>query len=197
MRTVPAELAMLAMLLTLGLPAEEPPKELSQGQFEHALRNISTAPNYLVVVVANKNTGKRESVCMEAGVLLTALHHEHGLGWKKCVSFALAQPDRIFRFNDAKALKSVARTYTDQILLEARDFLANMTIAEIEAATRDQQSKFYEFCARKPGAFSGRFAAVAHVLSERGVLCVRSCEPGLFHVDQRKHNKRPPGNAGQ
>ena len=85
--------------------------------------------------------------------------------------------------------------YSDQILQEARDFLAKMTDSEIEVATGDQKSEFYKFCAREPGAFTGRFSAVAHVLTERGMLCVRSCKPGLFAIDKRTHNKVPEDTA--
>ena len=161
----------------------EAPKGLSAVQFESALRNISTAPNYILITVVNGNTGQQESVCMEAEFLLAALNIEHNLKLAEATAFALAQPDRTYKFFDANALARVERAYSDQILQEARDFLAKMTVNEIKAATIDQNSKFYEFCAREPGAFGKRFPAIAHVLSERGILCGRSCKPGLFYID--------------
>ena len=178
-----AATAILSMLIPLVARATEPPKGLSDGQFESALRNISTAPNYILITVANGNTGYQTTSCMEAEFLLAALNIEHNLKWDEAVAFALAQPDRTFMFSDTNALARVERAYSDQILQEARDFLARMTVDEINAATFDQNSMFYEFCAREPGAFGMRFPAIAHVLTERGILCGRSCKPGLFYID--------------
>jgi len=183
--------AMVTLLVPSGVPAAEAPKALSDGQFEYALGNISTAPNYILVTVVSGNTGRREPVCMEAQALLTALLLEHGLNGKEAVAFALAQPDRTYRFSNANALKHVARAYSDEILREARDFLGKMTVNEIEIATRDQKSKFYDFCARTPGGFGSRFPAVAHALAERGILCVRGCKPGLFYIDRRTGVAQP------
>ena len=171
------------MLLPFGAYAAEAPKGLSAVQFESALRNISTAPNYIVITIVNGNTGQQESVCMEAEALLTALYIEHNLKLAEATAFALAQPAWIFTFSNTNALGFVERAYSDQILQEARDFLAEMSVDEINIATLDQKSMFYEFCAREPGAFGMRFPAVAHVLTERGILCGRSCKPGLFYID--------------
>jgi hypothetical protein len=173
---------------------------LSQTQFEQALRNISTAPDYVLVTVVDANTGTQQATCMEAETLLSALQVEHALQWDRAVAFALAQPDRLFRFSNPGALKLVSRAYSDPVLGEAREFLAAMTLAQIDVATRDPDSKFYKFCAREPGAFGARFPALAHVLSKRGVLCTSSCKPGLFHIDIRPPNKpaapaREPGGA--
>jgi hypothetical protein len=170
-------------------PAADAPKGLSNAQFEHALRNISTAPNYILITVIDNNAGKQEAVCIEAQNLLSAISVEKKLKWKEAMALSLKQENGAFHFSNAAALKLVSRAYTEAVLAEARDFLADMTIDEIEAATGSQDSKFYEFCARKPGAFAARFPAIAHVLTERGILCVRGCKPGLFHIDRRTHNK--------
>lgn len=179
----------ITMLISLAIAAADVVKGLSDVQFEYALRNISTAPNYVLVTVVDGNTGTRQSVCMQAESLLGALCLEHDLKWEAAVGVALAQPDRVFRFSKTNALKCVVRAYSDQTLQETRNFLAEMTIDEIEAATHDQRSKFYEFCARNPGAYGSRFAAVAHVLAERGILCVRGCKPGIFGLDRSTHNR--------
>ena len=185
------------MLIPLVARATEPPKGLSDGQFESALRNISTAPNYILITVANGNTGYQTTSCMEAEFLLAALNIEHNLKWDEAVAFALAQPDRTFMFSDTNALARVERAYSDQILQEARDFLARMTVDEINAATFDQNSMFYEFCAREPGAFGMRFPAIAHVLTERGIPCGRSCKPGLFYIENESAQQAGPGYPPQ
>ena len=188
------------MLVPLGAYAAEAPNGLSAVQFESALRNISTAPNYILITVVNGNTGYQATACMEAEFLLAALNIEHKLKWAEAVAFALAQPDRTFKFSDTYALVRVERAYSDQILQEARDFLEKMTVDEINAATFDQNSKFYEFCAREPGAFGMRFPAIAHVLTERGILCGRSCKPGLFYIENESAQQSvagyPPQSVG-
>lgn len=125
---------------------------------------------------------------MEAQALLSALNLDHGLRWDEAVEFVLARPHGTFTFTHSDALALVARPYSGQILKDARDFLATMTLDEIEAATCDPQSKFYAFCAREPGGGNSRFSAVAHVLAEQGVLCSRGCKPGVFHLDRRSGN---------
>ena len=185
------------MLLPLGAYAAEATNGLSAVQFESALRNISTAPNYILITVVNGNTGYQATACMEAEFLLTALNIEHNLKWAEAVAFALAQPDRTFKFSDTNALKRVERAYSDQILQEARDCLAKMTVDEINAATFDQNSMFYEFCAREPGAFGVRFPAIAHVLSECGILCGRSCKPGLFYIENETAQQSGPAYPPQ
>ena len=182
----------MAMLTPSGAYSAEAPKGLSDDQFESALRNISTAPNYILITVVNGNTGYHSAVCMEAEFLLAALNIEHNLKWAEAVAFALAQPERTFKFFDANALSRVERAYSEQILKEARDFLAKMTVNEIKAASFDQNSMFYEFCAREPGAFGMRFPAIAHVLTERGIPCGRSCKPGLFYIENESAQQTVP-----
>ena len=187
----------MAMLMPLGAYATEVPQGLSASQFESALRNISTAPNYILVTVVNGNTGQQESVCFEAQALLTALYLEHNLRLAEATAFALAQPDRTFRFSDTNALRLVYRAYSDQVLQEARDYISKMTADEIRIATSNQESKFYEFCAREPGAFGVRFPAIAHALTERGILCGRSCKPGLFYIENETAQQAGAGYPPQ
>ncbi len=168
-----------------GAAKAEARRGLSDVQFQRAMENISTAPNYVLVTIVNGKTGAREDVCLEAFELLGAIEVERGLGHKQAVEVALAQPDRTFTFTDEKALEAASRRYGDEVLEEARRHLGKMPIDQVEAATRDQQSELYDFCKRKPGTFYGRFRAAAHVLSERGVLCGRSCKPGLFYLDRQ------------
>ena len=185
------------MLAPAGAYSAEAPKGLSAVQFESALRNISTGPNYILITVVNGNTGQQESVCIEAEALLTALYLEHNLKLAEATAFALAQPAWIFTFSNTNALGFVVRAYSAQILQEARDFLAEMSVDEINIATLDQKSKFYEFCAREPGAFGMRFPAIAHALTERGILCGRSCKPGLFYIENESAQQAGPGYPPQ
>lgn len=174
--------------------ATEPSKGLSDGQFESALRNISTGPNYILITAVNGNTGHHETVCLEPESLLAAINIEHNLKRPEAVAFALDQPDRTFIFSDTNALAHVGWEYSNQILKEAGDFLAGMTFDEIQYATLDQKSTLYDFCAREPGAFGMRFLAIAHALTERGILCGRSCKPGLFYIENESAQQAGPGD---
>ena len=191
----------VTLLMTMLTPSSAYSAEvlngLSDSQFESALRNISTAPNYILVTVVNGNTGYHAPVCMEAEFLLSALNIEYNLKWAEAVAFALAQPNRTFKFSNTNALSRVERAYSDQTLQDARDFLGNMTVDEIHAATIDQNSTLYEFCAREPGAYGIRFPAIAHVLSERGILCGRSCKPGLFYIENGSAQQGVAGYGAQ
>jgi len=126
------------------VPAHKTSKGLSDAQFEFALRNVSTAPNYVLITVIDANVGKQQTVCIESEALLWAINIERKLNREEAVTFSLEQENRAFRFSNARALKLASRAYSETMLAEAREFLANMTIEEIDTATRDQSSKFYQ-----------------------------------------------------
>jgi len=115
MKTVWAILVPMILLSVGCLLAADDAKGLSAGQFEFALRNISTAPNYILVTVVDGNTGKRQPVCMEAETLLTALHLERQLKWEDAVVFATGQRERTFIFSNTNALKCVTAAYSQQV----------------------------------------------------------------------------------
>ena len=175
----------LASLLGSGLVrASEVPKSLTDAQFDYALRNNTTQACYVLVMVVDGNSGQRQSVCLEAQALLTAIHTDRRVGYNEATTLAAQQADRTFTFSNSNALRNVTRMYSDPVLQKARDFLAPMTDDELDKATRDPKSEFYKFCAREPRAF----LAVAHVLSERGILCTRSPASDSFQV----HRGDPP-----
>lgn len=72
-------------------------------------------------------------------MLLSALNLEHGLGRDEAIEFVLARPHGTFTFTHPDALALVARPYSGQTLKAARDFLATMTLDEIEAATSQSE----------------------------------------------------------
>lgn len=163
-----------------------PPVGLTATQIEHAVRNFSTAPNFIVITVIDGKSGKREQVCLESMDLLSALRQEQGpkLQLKEAVEQVLEQKDLEFRFSNPAALKQVARFYSEVVFDEAREFLKDLTTEEIKAAAADQGSELHQFFERKPGTYSGRMAAIAHVLTERGLLAVRGCKPGTFYLQE-------------
>jgi len=160
---------------------------MPDAQFERALRNLSTGPNYVLVTIVDnsKDSAPRAQVCVEAVPLLMMLQREHGFThadgqWEQVIQFALAQRDRTYEFSK----RAPERRYTDEMLEEVRRFLAHKDEAEIRALVNDQQSDLYKLCAKKPGSLPRYFPAVGHVLCERGILCGRGCKPGLLYIDK-------------
>jgi hypothetical protein len=172
------------------LTASIAPNSLSEDQFDDALRNMTTAPNYVLIIVTDGNSGKQEAVCIDATMLVRAIGIERTLDLNEAEEFALKQEDRIYQFSNARAIKSLSRTYTESMLKDAREFLADKTIDEIDAATRDPHYKFYTFSAPEPGALHGKLyaTALAHAVTERGILCMRTCF-SQFRLDRRIHQR--------
>jgi hypothetical protein len=109
--------------------------------------------------------------------------------WEQAIRHALARENRRFEFTDAQALRNLSRRYTDEMLREARRFLAEYDMAQISAMAQDQQSALYQMCRKEPGSFGAYFPAVGHALLERGIPCGQSCLPGLIYVGEIVHNK--------
>jgi hypothetical protein len=180
------------MMLGAAVFGGESAAGLSHTQFEQALRNISTGPNYVLVRIVDKTKrdAGAELMCLEAMSLVMRLQGEHGFThvdgpFEQAIQFALDQKDRTYEFSN----RAPERSYTDAMLQEVRQFLADKDEAEIRGLARDQQSALYKLCSKEPGSLPRYFPAIGHVLSERGVLCGRSCKPGLLYVQQTKHNK--------
>jgi hypothetical protein len=183
-RTVLAMSAALAMLApAFPFAADAQPNALSNAQFERALRDSTTNTPFVLVTVVNGASGARQEVCVKVLDLVGALAAERGLGRDDAVAFALAQSDRTFKLSNKDALKQLVREYSDQALEDARAFLSKMTNEEVEAAARNQRSSFYDFINRKP-LERGMLQAVAHVLSERGLLTSAECKPGMIVVER-------------
>ena len=74
------------------------------------------------------------------------------------------------------------------MLKEVRRFLAGKDEAEIRALASDQQSALYEMCSKKAGICRGIFRR-SGMFCVRGILCGRSCKPGLIYVEERKRKE--------
>ncbi len=166
---------------------------VSERQWENALRNGTTAPSYVLVTVVDKRNGRAEDVCVFSFSLVHALVWELGLrgstAWEHAIRHALAQKSRRFEFTNPQALRNLSRPYTEEVLREVRQFLAEYDTAEIKAMAKDQQSALYRMCRKKPGSFGTYFPAAGHALLERGIPCGQSCLPGLIYIGEIVHNK--------
>ena len=96
MKSIPSLTGLVVMLASSCLAAADHTEGLSRKQFEQALRNVSTAPNYVLVTVIETNGDRRQPVCIEAKRLVSALGAEHGFKMEQAIRFALASKDRVF-----------------------------------------------------------------------------------------------------
>ncbi len=149
---------------------------LSEDQFDAALHNMSTAPNYVLLSVTEGNSELPEDVCVTAMDFVAAICRELGLGLLEAQEYALNKVDRTYQFSNPRAIQLFARNYTYLMLTEARFFLMDMTVEEIAAAIRS----YY----RTPKNGKANYAALAHALAERGILSVKGCL-GEFRLDSR------------
>ena len=189
MKTKPILVSFMSLALGVAALGGDHKRGLTDEQFEQALRNVSTGPNYVLVSIVDKSKdgARTRVVCVEGVALLTALLREHGFShadepWEQPTRFALTQKNRTFEFSK----KAPKARYTCEMLNEVRRFLAGKNETEIRKLAGDQQSELYKLCGKKPGSFPRYFPAVGHVLCERGILCGRNCKPGLLYVNRRK-----------
>ena len=167
-----SEVSALSSLVTASIA----PNSLSEDQFDDALRNLTTAPNYVLISVTDSNSELPEVVCVTALDLLGAICNERELGLKEAQEYALKKEDRTYQFSNPKVIKRLSRNYSESMLSDARLIFAGMTVEEIEAAIR-----LY----RRAGNGKPNYAALAHALAERGILSVKGCL-GEFRLDSRK-----------
>lgn len=156
------------------------PNSLSEDQFDDALQNLTTAPNYVLISVTDANSELPEFVCVTALDFLAAIRNERELGLKEAQEYALKKEDRTYQFSSARAIQLLSRNYSDSMLIEARFFFVGMTVEEIEPAIG--------LYSRAPNG-KPNYAALAHALAERGILSVKGCL-GEFRLDGRTHNPR-------
>lgn len=83
-----------------------------QKQFEEAVDNDSTNDSFVLVRVADKSSGVAKTGCIEANLLLGAIHIENGLdydasGMKRARELALSADGHRFAFSNPAALSNV------------------------------------------------------------------------------------------
>ncbi len=156
--------------------------------FMCAVTYPTTAPKYVLVVVANGRTGESYERAITATGLLGAIHREYGISYKKggrdsSLRIALASRDRRFVFTVDSALAQVMPTYTQDVLDTVRKILLPLSPAEIQdgfSIRRDGRlHRIYDLRAER-WAYRD---AVAHVLLERGIPCGRDGSTGGIYID--------------
>jgi len=158
--------------------------------FTRAIQNESTAPNYVLITVVDDNTNKRRLLSTEAPFLLGAIHSERKIsydaaGVNKVRQFALSCKDRTFHFSSSDALKNVSARYDENILVEMRSALKNLTDDQLRKGFRCDGKGLDKLYTDKPSReYSAYRDAIAHVLLERGLLPRRGCIVGCLTVDE-------------
>ncbi|WP_219117163.1 hypothetical protein [Janthinobacterium sp. UMAB-56] len=180
---------LLMMCLTLGMHcrsenrASKLPMIQSLESYDAAIHNYSTSPSYVLIFIADRETGQAKPICTTANFLLGAIHREYGLGYgiadlSMAAEIAAKSPGRLFRFNQQSALNNIAVKYTANDLSAARALLAPWSTEELK-------SKFSSLSreARLPTDNYAR-EAIACALIERGFSPKLADISGQVYVDR-------------
>jgi hypothetical protein len=161
-------------------------KNLVQSQFEHALHNDSTAPNYILISVWDRTIEKMEKkqICVEAPYFLSALQRKLELKddqWSAVIKKALEQKDKTYELD-------IKCNYTQEMVDEVRKIIAGHNEKEIDELVNKSESPLRALLKRS-GPNYNYLEAIAHALSERGILCGRCCEYAWIYIDDWKENQ--------
>jgi hypothetical protein len=157
-----------AVLMTLSSAgAEGDPR--AAALFVHALRNNSSAPEYVLFTL--RSPGRADQVvCAEAPFLLGALQTELGPG-KDAVKFAEGRAEtRLFELKQPRAIHNVGPHYSAEILAEVRGKLSGLGREALTLQLRSRDSPLHKLYKGKHGGeWQAYRNAVAHVLLSQGV----------------------------
>jgi hypothetical protein len=183
-------LASLALLLVLGCAPPQGGGGKDWMLYAQALKNGSTAPNYVLITVVDNRTGKATLACTEAPFLLGAIHREREIaydekGCQRVMSLALARRNRTFKFSSPEAVRNVQPRYTRQQLEEMRELVKACSDDELRKGltSRNTELRRRLFETRADDSYLAYRDAVAHLLLERGLLPRRGCVDGFLTVD--------------
>jgi len=164
--------------------------EQSRTSYEAAIRNQSTSPSYVLISVADSETGQLKRFCTTANFLLGAIHHEYGLGYgpadvSKAMEIALGSQNHVFRFHEKAALNNIRATYSEDDLATAAALLAPLSTEEL----RTKFSSLYKASRLQTDGY-GR-DAVACILIGRGLSPKLSDISGQVYIDSMIGNVSP------
>jgi hypothetical protein len=162
-------------LLGLILLGQVAPSAYTEEMFQTALKNDSTAPNYVLITVRDANTKTSRMICVTTNLLEGAIEREYGLSSSdsdilKEKQILLSNKDRVFVFKKPEALKNIPMYYSEKQLAEVRKVLQSKTNHEL-MGDFDFQRLRNDLSAGRPTTRDAYRDAIAHVLLERGILC--------------------------
>jgi hypothetical protein len=171
--------------IVLAIIGTIPTQALTQEEiFLRALKNNSTAPNFVVVQI-KFSSGEWEERCTEAPYLLGALHREFDIpyteeGVNKVMLMAVAASGkRRFVFNKNEAFKNLSVDYTKADLEKVASLISPLSLDEIRLHLND------DYFPKKLGS-SERYwelsRAFAHAIIDRGLEVGRGCVSGNLYL---------------
>lgn len=135
--------------------------------FCSALDNISTAPNYIVVTVKNKKTGKTKEVCTEVPFIRGAMGREIGDWTIKCENYKT----RYFEFSKDSALWNISfDLYTKE---ELDKYAKTINVPEIVKQVKNGNLTSRTFMGDRKEQIM-----FAHLMFNNGVMMTRGCFAG-------------------
>lgn len=158
--------------------------------FEKAMENLSTAPNYVLVSIVDKNTGKSWGVCMESMELLSAIMKEHDIqspdAFEKAVEIIKQNNSKTFTFTKPEVLKYLKPVYAREFLKKIRSEFSYYSDEDMVKFFSDNRTRnMQDLCKQFDESHRVTQTAIAHILLERGILCGRGCLGGELYVDKR------------
>lgn len=146
--------------------------DYTQDMFRNALKNTSTAPDYVLITVRGPDDKAARTVCTTANLFLGAIHREYALDYseaseKRAMEIALQQTNRSFKFQKEEAIKNLVDHGTPEALADVRRQFAGKKDTELL-----DQSFIRSITNKRPDAVHLAYRdAVAHALLERGIGC--------------------------
>jgi hypothetical protein len=128
--------SLLSLLLAGGavphLAQAEPTQ--TRASYEEAVRNRSTSPSYVLIVLAGDSEESTRPLCTTSNFLIGAIVRETGIDHRQAEQVALANREHVFRFTRQEALDNLPRRYSDLDLANAVALLAPYSVSELQHA---------------------------------------------------------------
>jgi hypothetical protein len=106
----------------------------SQASYEEALRNKTTSPSYVLIILAGDSEESKRPLCTYSNFLVGAIMRETGVDRPQAEQIALDNREHVFRFTKQDALDNLPRRYSDADLADARALLAPFPVSELQQA---------------------------------------------------------------
>ena len=143
-----------------------------------AIANLSTAPNYVVIIVKNLNTGKKMEFCTEAPFLIGAVTRETGA--KTYELDCKKYKDRYFEFSNDSALWNISFGFYSKAELDAYAETINIPDIVKQIQIGKLTNKTFTDGGKEQILF-------AHLMFNNGVMIRNDCEAGnVVHLSYFK-----------
>ena len=150
-----------------------------------ALENFSTAPNYVVVIAKNLNTGEVKEICTETNFLSGAITRQTGkntstiskngvlyIGSTICEDY----PNRYFEFSEEDALENISYDLYSES--ELNDYAKTVHIANTVERVKNGALRDTTFCYDDYKKCRKEQIMFAHLMFNNGIMMTRGCWAG-------------------